>query len=167
MSAAPTGELIPIENESGETQFARDAAGQFVKSRLDETMLRQIAEATGAMYQPLGQQAQGLDAIYSQGLAKFTRHELASRMQKIYLERFQWPLALGLLCLMAEPLIGIRRRTREEVRRRGASRPGRFVESHGPAGVRPRRRAGGRSPSGARLGRRGGTGLSTGGLPPR
>ncbi len=105
-----SGELIPLESESGETQFAKDASGQFVKSRLDETMLKQIAEATGAMYQPLGQQAQGLETIYSQGLAKFTRHELASRMQKVYLERFQWPLALGLLCLVAEPLIGIRRR---------------------------------------------------------
>jgi Ca-activated chloride channel family protein len=104
------GELIPIESESGETQFARDASGQFVKSRLDETMLKQIAEATGALYQPLGQQGQGLETIYSQGLAKFTRHELASRTQKVYLERFQWPLALGLLCLVLEPLIGIRRR---------------------------------------------------------
>jgi Ca-activated chloride channel family protein len=104
------GELIPIEGESGETQFARDASGQFVKSRLDESMLKQIAEATGAMYQPLGQQGQGLETIYSQGLAPFTRHELASRMQKVYIERFQWPLALGLLCLVAEPLLGIRRR---------------------------------------------------------
>ena len=105
-----SGELIPVESDSGETQFVKDSSGEFVKSRLDETMLRQIAEATGAMYQPLGQQAQGLETIYSQGLAKFTRHELASRMQKVYLERFQWPLALGLLCLGLEPLIGIRRR---------------------------------------------------------
>ena len=105
-----SGELIPVESESGETQFVKDSAGQLVRSRLDETMLKQIAEATGAMYQPLGQQGQGLETIYLQGLAKFARHELASRMQKVYLERFQWPLALGLLCLVVEPLIGIRRR---------------------------------------------------------
>ena len=105
-----SGELIPVEDETGATQFLKDASGQFVKSHLDEAMLKQIAEATGAIYQPLGQQAQGLEMIYSQGLAKFTRHELASRMQKVYLERFQWPLALGLLCLVAEPLFGIRRR---------------------------------------------------------
>ena len=106
------GELIPVLDDSGGTQFAKDASGQFVKSRLDETMLKQIAEATGGMYQPLGQQAQGLDTIYSQGLAKFTRHELASRMQKVYIERFQWPLALGLLLLVLEPLLGIRRNKR-------------------------------------------------------
>ena len=106
------GELIPVTDENGATQFEKDASGQFVKSRLDESMLKQIAEATGAMYQPLGQQAQGLETIYSQGLAKFTRRELASRMQKVYLERFQWPLALGLLCLVLEPLMGIRRNKR-------------------------------------------------------
>ena len=106
------GELIPAEDESGGTQFIKDASGQLVKSRLDESMLKQIADATGAMYQPLGQQGQGLATIYSQGLAKFTRHDLASRMQKVYLERFQWPLALGLLCLVLEPLIGIRRNKR-------------------------------------------------------
>ncbi len=104
------GELIPLADEKGGTQFAKDASGQFVKSRLDESMLKQIAEATGAMYQPLGQQAQGLETIYQKGLAQFTRHELASRMNKVYIERFQWPLALGLFCLVLEPLIGIRRR---------------------------------------------------------
>jgi Ca-activated chloride channel homolog len=104
------GELIPVVDERGGTQFVKDTAGQFVKSHLDETMLKQIAEATGAMYQPLGQQAQGLETIYQKGLAKFVRRDLASRMHKVYIERFQWPLALGLLCLALEPLIGIRRR---------------------------------------------------------
>jgi len=106
------GELIPATDELGGTQFAKDASGQFVKSRLDETMLKQIAEATGAMYQPLGQQAQGLETIYSQGMAQFTRRELASRLQKVGIERFQWPLALGLFFLVLEPLLGIRRNKR-------------------------------------------------------
>jgi Ca-activated chloride channel homolog len=104
------GELIPLIDEKGGTEFVKDTSGQFVKSHLDETMLKQIAEATGAMYQPLGQQAQGLETIYQKGLAKFVRRDLASRMHKVYIERFQWPLALGLLCLVLEPLIGIRRR---------------------------------------------------------
>jgi len=105
-----SGELIPVADENGGTQFMKDASGQFVKSRLDETMLKQIAEASGAMYQPLGQQAQGLETIYQKGLAQFTRHNLTSRMNKVYIERFQWPLALGLFFLVIEPLIGIRRR---------------------------------------------------------
>ena len=107
-----SGELIPLANANGGTEFLKDASGQFVKSHLDATMLKEIAEATGAMYQPLGQQGNGLDTIYTQGLAKYTRHEVASRMQKVYNDRFQWPLALGLFCLVIEPLIGIRRNKR-------------------------------------------------------
>ena len=106
-----SGELIPVADEEGGTQFTKDASGQFVKSRLDETMLKQIAEATGAMYQPLGQQAQGLETIYTTRVWRSSPgDELASRMQKVDIERFQWPLALGLLCLVLEPLIGIRRK---------------------------------------------------------
>jgi Ca-activated chloride channel family protein len=104
------GELIPAIDEKGGTQFVKDASGQFVKSHLDESMLKQIAEATGAMYQPLGQQAQGLETIYQKGLSQFTRREVASRMHRVYIERFQWPLALGILCLVLDPLVGIRRR---------------------------------------------------------
>ena len=119
------GELIPVVDEKGGTEFVKDASGQFVKSHLDETMLKQIAEATGAMYQPLGQQEQGLETIYQKGLSKYTRHELASRMTKVYIERFQWPLALGLLCLVLEPLIGIRRRTPRQPAR--VTRPALFA----------------------------------------
>ena len=32
-----TGELIPVPTENGGTEFVKDASGQFVKSRLDET----------------------------------------------------------------------------------------------------------------------------------
>ncbi len=106
-----SGELIPVSAENGGAEFVKDSSGQFVKSRLDEAMLKQIAEATGGIYQPLGQ-GQGLENIYSQGLAHFARHDVASRMHRVYLQRFQWPLALGILCLTLEPMIGIRRRVR-------------------------------------------------------
>ena len=105
-----TGELVPEPTETGGTEFAKDAAGQFVKSRLDETTLQQIAAATGGMYQPLGQQGQGLVTIYEQGLKPFTRHDLASRQHKVYLEQFHWPLLAALLLFVLESLIGTRRR---------------------------------------------------------
>jgi len=116
------GELIPVPGEKGGTQFVKDASGQFAKSKLDESMLKQIAEAAGGIYQPLGQQAQGLETLYRDGLSKFTKHDITSRMRKDYLERFQWPLALGLLCLVLEPLIGIRKR-RPNVGRNISSAP--------------------------------------------
>lgn len=114
------GELIPVAGPNGGTDFVKDADGQFVKSRLDETTLKQIAAATGGMYEPLGQQGQGLTAIYEQGLAPFTRHDLASRQTKVYTERFQWPLLAGLLCFASELLTGTRKRVVRKVPARSA-----------------------------------------------
>jgi len=105
------GELVPLKagNESG--GFVRDDQGNLVKSHLDETTLKSIADATGGMYQPLGAQGQGLDKIYEGGLAHFTRHDLASRRAKVYLEQFHWALLAALACLTASMLIGTRRNT--------------------------------------------------------
>jgi Ca-activated chloride channel family protein len=104
------GGLIPIPGANGGTDFLKDASGQFVKSHLDESTLKQIAEATGGLYEPLGQQGQGLQAIYDQALASLPKQDLSSRTQKVYDERFQWPLSIGIACLIASMLIGTRRR---------------------------------------------------------
>jgi Ca-activated chloride channel homolog len=108
-----TGELVPIPSENGGTDFVRDTSGQLVKSHLDEATLKQIVEATGGLYQPLGQQGEGLNEIYNQGLASFTRHDLSSRQAKVPLEQFHWALLAALGCFMAEMLIGTRRKMRE------------------------------------------------------
>jgi Ca-activated chloride channel homolog len=105
------GELVPVPDENGGIDFAKDADGQLIKSHLDEATLKKIAEATGGMYQPLGAQAEGLAKIYDEGLANFTREDLSSRQAKVPLERFYWPLLGALLCLLGEMLIGNRRRS--------------------------------------------------------
>lgn len=109
------GELIPVPGANGGTEFVKDDSGQFVKSRLDESTLKQIASVTGGMYAPLGQEGQGLTAIYDQGLSKFAQHDLASRRTKVYLEQFPWPLLAGLLCFASELLIGTRKRLTRSV----------------------------------------------------
>ncbi|HUE14436.1 MAG TPA: VWA domain-containing protein [Planctomycetaceae bacterium] len=103
------GDLIPIPAEQG-GGFVKDDAGQFVKSHLDEPGLKAIAEATGGLYAPLGAQGQGLETIYQQALAPLAKHDLASRRQKVYTERFQWPLAASLALLLGSMLLGTRRR---------------------------------------------------------
>jgi Ca-activated chloride channel family protein len=103
------GDLIPIPAEQG-GGFVKDEAGQFVKSHLDEASLKAIAEATGGLYAPLGAEGQGLETIYQQALAPLAKHDLASRRQKVYTERFQWPLAASLAFLLTSMLVGTRRR---------------------------------------------------------
>jgi Ca-activated chloride channel homolog len=103
------GDLIPIPAEQG-GGFVKDDVGQFVKSHLDEAGLKAIAEATGGLYEPLGAEGQGLETIYQQALAPLAKHDLASRRQKVYTERFQWPLAASLASLLASMVFGTRRR---------------------------------------------------------
>jgi Ca-activated chloride channel family protein len=110
------GGVIPLPAESG-GGFVKDDSGQYVKSHLDETTLQAIAKATGGIYAPLGAQGQGLDTIYQTALAPLAKHDLASREQRVYIERYQWFLPPALLLLLASLVVGTRRnikRTRTE-----------------------------------------------------
>jgi len=109
------GELIPLsDNPNG--GFVKDDSGEFVKSRLDEPALKAIAAATGGQYAPLGSQGQGFEALYQSSLAPLLKHDLASRQQKVYIERYQWPLSGALGLLLLGQIIGSRRRIRERSR---------------------------------------------------
>jgi len=103
------GDLIPIPPEQG-GGFVKDEAGEFVKSRLDQPALKAIAAATGGFYVPLGTQGEGLETLYKTVLGPMAKHELASRQQKVYTERYQWPLAVSLGSLLGSLAIGTRRR---------------------------------------------------------
>lgn len=102
-----TGELIPIGND-----FVRDQQGELVRSKLDEASLRAIAEASGGIYAPFGQNAEGLRQIYAEKLSLVPKGELAQRMQQIPIERFHWPLAAAIGLFFLEFLIGDRRQSR-------------------------------------------------------
>ncbi|MCX7869321.1 MAG: VWA domain-containing protein, partial [Terrimicrobiaceae bacterium] len=56
-AATAEGSLIPIRTADGRNDFVRDPAGKPVNSRLDESRLKEIAEATGGFYTPLGPEA--------------------------------------------------------------------------------------------------------------
>ncbi|MGD2279026.1 MAG: VWA domain-containing protein [Candidatus Omnitrophota bacterium] len=104
------GELIPIENESGRKAFLKDSQGNIVKTKLGEEMLKKIALDTGGAYVRASGAEFGLDIIYEQEISKFEKHDFKAKMEKQYNERFQLPLALALILLFIEPLIGDRRK---------------------------------------------------------
>jgi Ca-activated chloride channel family protein len=103
------GELIPLPADQG-GGFLKDNEGHLVKSRLDESALKALAEATGGSYAPLGADNEGLDTIYREALVPLAKHDLESRSQKIYTEQYQWPLGAALALLMCSLLLGTRRR---------------------------------------------------------
>jgi Ca-activated chloride channel family protein len=103
------GDLIPLPADQG-GGFLKDNAGRLVRSRLDEPALRALAQATGGSYAPLGPSNQGLDVIYRQAIAPLAKHDLEARSERVYIERYQWPLAACLACLLVSLMIGSRRR---------------------------------------------------------
>lgn len=110
-----TGELIPLNRTGKGASFVKDGRGRMVKSRLDEKMLRQIAEVTGGQYEPLGQQAEGLDVIYKQKLILVPKQELAERVKKIPIDYFEWPLIMAIIFLIIEFAVSDRKPHRKDV----------------------------------------------------
>ncbi len=104
------GELIRIQNELGNFQFLKDENGNFIKSRLNEAILKAIARITGGAYVRASGAEFGLDLIYEQQLSKIEKREFESKMEKRYYERFQIPLALALVLLIMETLLSTRRK---------------------------------------------------------
>jgi Ca-activated chloride channel family protein len=103
------GSLIPLKGADGGTEFLKDDQGQYVKSKLDEEKLKAIANATGGFYIHLDNGPAAAKALIEQGLRKMQEHEFQTR-QTIPIERYEWPLAAGILLLMASMFIRERRR---------------------------------------------------------
>jgi Ca-activated chloride channel homolog len=99
------GELIP--NESG--GFVKDRNGQVVKSRLDEETLKHIAVDSGGVYLHATGASLALGDLYRDYIATLEKREVASTLERRYDQRYQVPLALALLLLVLESLIGDRR----------------------------------------------------------
>ncbi|MDF1812158.1 MAG: VWA domain-containing protein, partial [Verrucomicrobiales bacterium] len=106
----PEGSLIPITRRDGSQDFVRDESGQPVRTALDETTLREISESTGGIYVPMGQSGQGLNQIYREKLRLVPKTEMDQRLDRIPLERFEWPLSIATFLLLIEYIMNERRR---------------------------------------------------------
>ncbi len=102
----PQGSPIRLETPDGMT-YIRDRDGNIVVSRLDETTLQEIALMTGGAYHR-EDGGRELDAIYRDRIARMDARELEETRRRIYRHRYQFPLALALILLAAESLLGDR-----------------------------------------------------------
>ena len=99
------GELIQLPDpQTGRLEFLKDASGNVVKSRLNETLLHTLSTDTGAFYLPL-QGADTMERLYEAGLAGLTPNRIENQITKRYIERYQWPLGLAILMLISEMLL--------------------------------------------------------------
>ena len=81
--------------------LVRDENGNAVKSHLNESLLQQIAGATGGFYLPL-RGAETINTLYERGLEPLPKSTGKEKLLRRYHEQFQWPLAVAVLLLLAE-----------------------------------------------------------------
>ncbi len=95
------GELLRITDARGRSDFIKDSQGNVVKSRLDENLLRQMAQSADGFYMLLSG-ANTMDLLYERGLAPLPKAEFSARRIQRFHERYQWLLGLVMLLLLLE-----------------------------------------------------------------
>jgi Ca-activated chloride channel family protein len=119
----PSGAPIPVRRADGSVLgYKEDRDGKVVTSRLQDSALAAIAEETGGSWVTATAGGAEISRV-ADAVASMEEREMQQKLLTRYEERFQIPMALGLLCLMIDAFIPDRRR--RAVARGGApSRPG-------------------------------------------
>ncbi|GAB6904282.1 hypothetical protein JCM12296A_01160 [Desulfosarcina cetonica] len=101
---------VPIPEAAG--GFKKDGRGQIVLSRLDENTLKKMAVLTGGTYVRSVAGDMDLDAIYNDEIRHTMEAEtVTSGRKQVWEDRYQWPLALAIICLVAELLLPVTRKS--------------------------------------------------------
>lgn len=105
------GDLLRTSDPYGNTVFVRDDTGNVVRSKMDPQLLKELAEAGGGFFLPL-QTPGTMEALYDRGLTVLPKGSFSGGRLRQWQERYQWPLALGVLFLVCEVLLLEHRRSR-------------------------------------------------------
>ena len=94
------GSLIPDPEAPGTDRVILDpSTGQAVHSRLDDRLLKKVAQETGGLYMTLG--AQSLTGtIVNEVMRSIQGMETGKREETKPIQRFYWPLSAGIVALM-------------------------------------------------------------------
>lgn len=99
------GAPIPIYNQYGKrTGYKKDRDGNIVITKLDDNMLRQIAEIGDGIYRRASNSNVGIDEIID-NINKTEKSEIDSKIFTDYEDQFQWFLGASIIFLIIEILI--------------------------------------------------------------
>lgn len=106
----PEGRPIPVRDAKGDVvEYRKDPDGQVVISSLDERSLARIATETGGRYFRATTSEGELDEIYGE-VSSLDKKEFESKLIQNLEDRFQYPLAAAIICLVATIWITERRK---------------------------------------------------------
>lgn len=88
--------------------FVRDEEGKEVVTKLSDTTLRAIADATYGAYVSVESSPTPLEEIYAKRIRGLEARELVAGKERVPHDRFQWPLVLAAVLLVVEA--GLRER---------------------------------------------------------
>jgi Ca-activated chloride channel family protein len=117
----PAGSEIQILTEQGKPELVRDSKGEVVRSRLDESTLKAIAQATHGAYYPLGSIGEGLAKVRLDVESLGTQSGSGTAARKMGVDRFHLPVAIALALLVIESLVGTRRTLPHSTSKSGAA----------------------------------------------
>lgn len=106
-----SGTPIPEFQNGRRAGYKRDSQGGIVQTRLEEEPLQRLA-SDGAYFR-IARTSSSLQQITS-SLDRLEKQEFAHSEFESYEERYQWPLAIGLLLLLVERLVSEQRKKRSE-----------------------------------------------------
>ena len=99
---SPSGVPIPVYDDSGvQRGYKKDNEGNIVLTKLDETILKTIADKTGGKYYRGSNTQDELDAIYND-LAKIQQSEYGTKRITEYEDRFYYFLFPAIIILIGE-----------------------------------------------------------------
>lgn len=98
------GSPIPIKQRSGMSEYKRDANGNIVLTKLNEDLLKQIAEKGNGTYIRANSSSIGLENILAR-INKMEKNEYEAVAYKSYESRFYIPAMIALFLLLVEYLV--------------------------------------------------------------
>ena len=98
------GAPIPVYNGKVMTGYKKDGSGNVIVSKLDETLLQQIATAGNGLYVRASNSEAGLKPIMDE-IGKIQETEIESKQFTDYESRFQYFLAFAILLLVLDLFI--------------------------------------------------------------
>lgn len=98
------GALIPNPEPQADNDYVRDEKGNVVMSRLESTTLQEVARITGGEYVELASQALTQNTV-NRILSNLDRQKSEVRKDSRPIERYQWALLAGIICLMVSLFI--------------------------------------------------------------